>query len=142
MATFTQTLEQLTDVISAECKSLRVLTNTKTGDLTTLTTTSKANLVAAVNELKVMILATTSVDDLSAPNSTKTWSSSKIVSEINDATTRILGGTNLAATLDSIQELAAAINNDPHFSTNLQATLTAIGDPSLDYVASFTTGLL
>lgn len=142
MTTFTQTFEQLTDAIAAECKSLRTLSNTNTGDLTGLTTTAKTNLVSAVNELKVMILATTSVDDLSAPNASKTWSSAKIVSEIDAATTRILGGTNLSTALDSIQELATAIGNDPNFATNLQATIAAIGDPSVDFVGSFTTGLL
>ena len=55
MATLAQRIIDLTTRVSTECKSLRTLLNDGAADLSSLTTTNKTNLVAALNELKGLI---------------------------------------------------------------------------------------
>ena len=75
------------------------------GDLSALSTTDKTNLVGAINELFQSIR--------SATNETSTLSAKKIFELVNqaktDAKSEILGG-NVAAELDTIKELADALN--------------------------------
>lgn len=86
------------------------------GDLSVLSTTDKANLVGAINELYQSIRSlsgsTAGIND-SATNETSTLSARKILELVNqaktDAKSEILGG-NVAAELDTIKELADALN--------------------------------
>lgn len=86
------------------------------GNLTTLSTTEKTNLVGAINELFQSISSLSGnaagIND-SATNETSTLSAKKILELVNqaktDAKSEILGG-NVAAELDTIKELADALN--------------------------------
>ncbi len=85
------------------------LLNTRIGDLSTLSTTQKASVVAAMNELKGLIDnvdLSALIDDAASATGT-TWSSSKIAAEIAAATAAILGGADTDD--DTLGELAAQI---------------------------------
>lgn len=86
------------------------------GNLTTLSTTEKTNLVGAINELFQSVRSLSGnaagIND-SATNETSTLSAKKILELVDkaktDAKSEILGG-NVAAELDTIKELADALN--------------------------------
>lgn len=140
----------------------------RTGHLTSLTTTDKSNLVAAINELKAAILTAVAIDDGSV-TTTSTYSSSKIVAVLNALKADILGGADPA--FDTLIELQQAIQNDQTGIAALTAaidnrvrfdaaqTLTApqqnqarlnigavattdIGDTNTDFVAIFNAALV
>lgn len=100
----------------------------KQGDLTSLTTTAKSSLVAALNELKAAIdtlaaqPAGAQIDD-GVTVTDKTWSSSHIQTQIASAISALVDSS--PATLDTLNELAAALGNDPNFATTIS---TAIGN--------------
>ena len=89
----------------------------KIGDLGTLTTTQKASLVGALNELKTGIDAAVKIDDAKTQAGT-TWSSTKINSAINAAISALVSGAPEA--LDTIKEVADAINTNKNAITALQ----------------------
>lgn len=89
----------------------------KIGDLGTLTTTQKASLVGALNELKTGIDAAVKIDDAKTQAGT-TWSSTKINSAINAAISALVSGAPEA--LDTIKEVADAINTNKDAITALQ----------------------
>lgn len=86
------------------------------GDLSTLSTTDKKNIVGAINELFQSIRSLSGsaagIND-SATNEISTLSAKKILELVNQAKTEakseILGG-NVAAELDTVKELADALN--------------------------------
>ena len=168
--TLEQRLIALAQVIGADIKAL----NLAQGSLSTLATTTKASLVAAVNELKTAVDAASgsgvSIDDGAGDGATGvTWSADKIFDAIEAAKTAVKNDltAGAAAALDTLSELAAALNNDPAFAATIAAeianrvrydaaqTLTAaqqtqaranigaqsaaaIGDPDRDLVADYT----
>ncbi len=168
--TLEQRLIALAQVIGADIKAL----NLAQGSLSTLATTAKASLVAAVNELKTAVDAASgsgvSIDDGAGDGATGvTWSADKIFDAIEAAKTAVKNDltAGAAAALDTLSELAAALNNDPAFAATIAAeianrvrfdaaqTLTApqqaqaranigaqsaaaIGDPDRDLVADYT----
>lgn len=95
------------------------------GTLTSLNTTTKTSLVAAINELLVLIgSAGASIDDAAGNGNTGvTWSADKIFDSIEAAKAavknEILGGAGAA--LDTLNELATALGNDPSFATTIAA---------------------
>lgn len=89
----------------------------KIGDLGTLTTTQRASLVGALNELKTGIDAAVKIDDAKTQAGT-TWSSTKINSAINAAISALVSGAPEA--LDTIKEVADAINTNKDAITALQ----------------------
>ena len=117
--------------VGADVKNNRI----SIGDLTTLTTTQKANLVSALNELKGevstlqgQIVSSSNINDAGAPTSTtETYSISKILDSINTSIVAvkadILGSA--PAALDTLQELAEALSSNPSFATDIA---TAIGN--------------
>lgn len=125
----------------------------KIGDLGALTTTQKASLVGALNELKTGIDAAVKIDDAKTQAGT-TWSSTKINSAINAAISALVSGAPEA--LDTIKEVADAINTNKDAITALQqlaATAktvaekangdlttfkTNIGDTTVDFAAVYT----
>lgn len=140
----------------------------RTGVLTSLTTTDKTSLVAAINELKSAILSTVTIDD-AAVTTTSTYSSSKIVSALDALKADILGGAGPA--FDTLLELQNALLTDQSGIAALTAsidkrvrfdaaqTLTVpeqtqalsniggvaasdIGNTSIDYVAVFNAALI
>lgn len=109
--TLSAQISALATQIGSDIKTL----NTNQGDLSALTTTQKASLVLAINELKAELgtIDSNLIDD-SAPSSTKTYSSNKIVSEIQtkcqEVKDALLGGAGDA--YDTLQELATLISTN------------------------------
>jgi chromosome segregation ATPase len=116
MATQETRLRDLATRIATEAKALRTLINGNAADLSALQTTAKTTLVAALNELKASISALGS-------GSSATWSSQKISDQITAAIAAITN--NAPAALDTLKELADAINDDAAFSA---AVTTALGN--------------
>ena len=144
------------------------------GSLSALGTTTKTSLVAAINELKTAldnaVTGGVTIDDAAGDGATGvTWSADKIVDAVEVAKTAVKNDltAGAAAALDTLSELAAALNNDPAFAATIAAeianrvrfdaaqTLTqpqmaqaranigaqsaaAIGDPDHDFVADYT----
>ncbi len=113
----------LAQAIGADMKAARL----SMGDLTSLNTTAKTSLVAAINELLTLIGSAGAVIDDNAGNgaTSVTWSADKIYDSIAAAKAavkdEILGGAGEA--LDTLQELAAALGNDPNFATTIATGL-------------------
>lgn len=151
--------------VATECKALRTLINGNAGDLSSLTTTAKGNLVLAVNELKASITAigTPATINDAATNTSQTWSSTKINTAISSALNAAIAGA--PAALDTLAELAAAIGNDASYAATVTTalgnrvrydaaqTLTTpqqlqactnigVGDPETNFVTTFNAGLV
>lgn len=111
----------LASAIGADIKTLR----SNDGDLTTLTTTAKTSLVAALNELKASLdsIDTSAVINDAAASLTTTYSSTKISADIADAVAALVDGAPTA--LDTLNELATALGNDANFATSIADALGA-----------------
>lgn len=109
---FNQTITEFAEFVGMKDKEIAKLI----GNLQTLSTTEKTSIVGAINELKQTLNSLSSnaagIND-SATNETSTLSAKKIIELVNQAKTEakseILGG-NVAAELDTIKELAEALN--------------------------------
>lgn len=109
---FYQTLTTFAEFVGEKDKEITKLI----GNLTTLSTTEKTDLVGAINELFQSIRSLSGsaagIND-SATNETSTLSAKKILELVDkaktDAKSEILGG-NVAAELDTIKELADVLN--------------------------------
>ncbi len=148
--------------IGADIKDLR----TKQGDLTALSTTAKGSLVAAINELYTLLGSSGAViDDNAGDGATSvTWSADKIFDSIAAASAALKNELidGAGAALDTLNELADALNNDPNFAATIASeianrvrydaaqTLTTaqqlqactnigVGNPERDFVADYTT---
>ena len=123
MATLETNLSNLSTRIATQMKLLNTMLNGNVGVLTALTTTDKANLVAAVNEVKAAITAigTPATINDGVTNGTNTWSSTKITTQITAALNGVLSGA--PAALDTLAELAAAISNDANFAASMTTAL-------------------
>lgn len=163
-------IQALAQRLATEDKANKTLINGNAADLSALTTTTKTNLVAALNELKAAITAIVpgaAINDAAAAGTT-TYSSNKINAAITAAISSLTNGA--PAALDQLNELAAALGNDANYAATVTAalanrlrvdavqTLTApqkaqgqanldvysiaqIGDPATDFVATFNAGL-
>lgn len=113
----------LAQAIGADVKALKA----SDGDLTALSTTAKGNLVAAINELFTMASsAGATIDDNAGVGATAVaWSADKIVSEIaiarQGAKDDVVNGAGAA--LDTLKELADALDNDPNFAATIASDL-------------------
>jgi hypothetical protein len=140
MATLAQRLQDLAVQLGTDHKLLKTMINGNAADLSALATTAKNNLVAALNEVRQMALDAAAeggveIND-AATNSTDAWSSQKIVDTINAAINGL--ATGAPAALNSIDELAAALQDDANVITNL---LTAMGNRvRVDAAQTFTSG--
>ncbi|PAT39905.1 hypothetical protein AAHN93_14705 [Vandammella animalimorsus] len=156
----------LAQAIGADIKGLTL----KQGDLSALPTTAKASLVAALTELHTAMQqlsasagAGAQIDDsASAGVMDKTWSANKLVAAIDEAKLAVKNElTNGAgAALDTLNELATALNNDANFAQTIAADIAnrarydqaqvlsqeqqkqvcaniGVGDPTHDYVADY-----
>lgn len=132
MSLITQ-INDLVTQIGTEFKNDR----TKIGDLSSLSTTAKSSLVAALNELSSSIAGGggASINDASA-TTTSVYSSQKVTDLITAATTAILGGAPTA--LDTLKELADALGDDASYAATIT---TALGNRlQFDAVQTLTTG--
>lgn len=178
----------------AEDKALRTLINGNLANLSALTTTDKTNLVNAINELVAatpdLSLALLKANNLSdivdaaiARTNLDIRSTAEITSEITAAIATItlasLNGLtqtevdariqlvvdSAPAALDTLNELAAALGDDPNFAATLTTQMSkkvdvsiaqtftvaeqlqgcqniGIGDPETDYVSIFEAALI
>jgi len=165
MSTLATRIADLATRLATECKSIRTLVNGNAADLSSLTTTQKTSLVAAINELKTAIDnsgSSITISD-STSSTTEVWSSSKVSSAIAQAKSDLVNGAGAA--LDTLSEFAAALGNDASFASTVTTalgyrlrfdaaqTLTTgqktqvcanigIGDPDTDFVTTFNSGLV
>jgi hypothetical protein len=147
---FATNIQNLATRIGTEFKTIRTLiSGSGTGDVSNLNTTAD-NLVAAINEVKLTADSAAgggvAIND-SATNTEDTWSSSKIDTEITSAVNGILDGA--PAALDTLNELAAAINDDASYASTITSQLgnkansadvytrAQLGDPTTNYVTTF-----
>ena len=164
MSTLQVRITDLATRVATECKSLRTLINSNASDLSSLTTTQKSSLVGAINELKSALNSVSSVTiNDTATNTTVVWSASKVAQEIQNAKDALINGASTA--LDTLNELATALNNDPNFATTITTQLSnrlrfdsaqvltaaqqtqactnlGIGEPDTNFVTTFNTGLI
>lgn len=149
----------LAQAIGADIKVLRQ----DRGDLSSLGTTAKGNLVAAINELHSTLSGV--IDDTKGDGDTGfTWSADKIHDTIEAAKQAVkddlIGGAGAA--LDTFKELQDAINADATFAQTMATSLSkkvsfdvaqiltvaekaqacaniGIGDPDHNFVTDYTT---
>lgn len=120
-----------TDLLAAraatEDKALRTLINANQSDLSALTTTEKASIVGAVNEVNAA-LGNLSVINDAGTGTNDIWSASKISAELTAQLDGLVSGA--PGTLDTITEIATALQDNPDVITALQnqqaANATAI----------------
>lgn len=109
----------LAQAIGTDIKAL----NTSQGVLSSLSTTAKTSLVAAINELFALVgSAGAQIDDLAGNGATTvTWSADKIYDSIEAAKTAVTNSlvNGAGAALDTLNELAAALGNDPSFAATI-----------------------
>lgn len=110
------------------------------GVLGDLPTTDKTNLVNSLVELKTIIddnydAIGELIDDGTISSST-TWSSNKISNEISDAIIELIDGA--PGSLDTLKELAAALQDDPAIINSIVAALAK--RVRVDAVQAFTSG--
>ena len=108
----------LAQAVGSDIKAL----TTNQGTLSGLSTTAKSNIVAAINELHSTISSSVQINDTATNGATTvTWSADKIFDEIAAAKTAVTNSlTNgAAAALDTLNELATALGNDPSFAANI-----------------------
>lgn len=145
MATLEQRLSAVIQAIGADIKILK----TAKGDLTALSTTTKGNLVEALNE--IFTLANTKA------------SSTDITSAINTLKTEIMG-TGVPEALNTLKEIATYIQSDETLGVSLSTAITkrvrfddvqtlttpeklqactniGVGNPDVDLVAVFNASL-
>lgn len=152
----------LAQAIGADIKAL----TTKQGDLTSLATTAKDNLVAAINEIYGLLGSIGAIiDDGAGDGDTSvTWSADKIHDSIEAATTALRNSlvNGAGAALDTFKELQDAIGNDPSFAATLATQMSkrvrvdaaqtfttaeklqgcnnlGIGDPEHDFLGDYAT---
>lgn len=118
--TLNQQIQNLATQVGTDVKTLIA----NQGNLSALTTTQKASLVLAINELNAALaqIDKNLIDDAQTI-ATKTWSSNKIVSEItakcNEVKSALLGGAGDA--YDTLKELADLIEDNKELIESLQA---------------------
>lgn len=121
-------VQDLATRVATELKALRTLINGNAADLSSLTTTSKGNLVLAVNEVKALADSAAgggvAIND-AAPSLTTTYSSTKIEDYSDTAASTAVAAVIDAspAALDTLNELAAALGDDPNFATTMTTAL-------------------
>ena len=106
---------KLATLIDSIISSINNLNN-YIGDLGTLPTTDKTSLVNSLIELKGTIDDKAVINDASVTLS-ETWSSDKIVDEISQGILDLIDGA--PAVLDTLKELATALQNNPDVITDL-----------------------
>lgn len=158
--TLNERIVELAKAIGADVKALK----SAQGDLTALTTTQKANLVAAINELKSSIAgAGAKINDADASTSS-VYSSQKVNDLIIAAQAAVkdelVDGAGEA--LDTLKELSTALGDNPNFATEIASGMAkrvrvdaaqtfttqeklqgcnnlGIGNPDYNFVTDYTT---
>ena len=104
----------LAEAVGADVKALTL----KIGDLSQLTTTTKSNLVDAINEAATSGSSGATIDDDAGLGDTDvTWSADKTVTAIQSAVDALVDGA--PAALDTLNKLAAALGNDENLAQTM-----------------------
>lgn len=116
-------LQNLATALGADVKAVRQWINGNLADLSTLTTTTKASLVAAINEVDSAVDALSSAEggatiNDAAASTTQVWSSQKTTTEISTAVSALVDSA--PATMDTLNEISAALQDDPNVITAIQ----------------------
>ena len=142
-------ISNLAQSMAAALKATRVLMNGNAADNSALNTTAKVSLLAAINEVFSLAQAAASsggavIDDATARSTTvyssskvvsqiaaliadaatasgSTWSSTKITSYVTSQINTIVGAA--PTSLDTLKELADALNDDASFSATVTNAL-------------------
>lgn len=150
----------LAQAIGADIKALK----SADGNLSSLSTTAKGNLVAAINEIYTLVgSGGVTINDASTVSTTQTWSASKstaaIAAAISTLQNSLVNGAGSA--LDTLKELETALGGDANFAATVATalgnrvrydavqTLTApqqlqactnigVGDPTHNFVTDYT----
>lgn len=131
MAAMSVRVNDLANAAGGQLKALRTLINGNLADLSTLNTTAKNNLVAAINEIDAELQAIAAsggatINDSATASTTQTYSITKIVTYVSDAIASakddILGGAGEA--YDTLQELKLLLDST---DGDLSALTIAIG---------------
>ncbi|WP_374274418.1 hypothetical protein [Brevundimonas sp.] len=131
MATLVTRIQDLATRIATENKSLRTLLNGNLADLSSLSTTAKTSLVAALNESVARIQTLENeaalINDAADASLDETWSITRIGTRINEATAAvkadILGGAGAA--YDTLAELKALLDETDGDLTSITTALGA-----------------
>lgn len=124
-------IDDLATATGGQLKALRTLINGNLADLSSLNTTNKASLLAALNEIhdeldSIAASAGATINDASNASTTQTYSITKILNTITDmiadAKSEILGGAGAA--YDTLAELKALLDET---DGDLGAITTALG---------------
>lgn len=121
-----QNLVNIANAIGADVKALR----TADGNLASLSTTAKTNLVAAINEVYGLVAAASGgseiLDTATDGDVTHTWSANKIFDELNAAISSLRNElrAGAGAALDTFAEVAAQLAADESAAS---ALATAVG---------------
>jgi len=109
-------------------KSIKQLVNGNAADLSALATTANANLVVAINEVKAQAAgaanaaaSSVTINDTLTNSTTQTYSVSKINATVQAAVAGLVNGSPGA--LDTLQELASALGNDPNYAASVTTAL-------------------
>lgn len=124
--------------IATEVKALRTLLNGNAADLSSLNTTAKNNLVAALNEVNTAVSSAATINDSAASTST-VYSSTKVDTQISTAVAALIDSAPTA--LDTLNELAAALGDDADFATTVTNSLAGKADSVHSHAISDVTNL-
>lgn len=161
MATRAERIKAVVQAIGADMKALKIAI----GDLTSLTTTNKTNLVASINELVALMgqPAGAQIDDMAGDGDTNVvWSADKVFDVIEAAKIAVKDDLTdgAGAALDTLKELATALGDNPNFAADIATALAkrvrvdaaqvfttlekkqgcenlGIGDPDYDFVTDY-----
>lgn len=131
MASMSVRVNDLANATGGQLKALRTLINGNLADLSTLSTTAKGSLIAAINEIdaelqSIAAAGGATINDSATSSTTQTYSITKIINYVSDAISaakdEILGGAGEA--YDTLQELKALLDST---DGDLSALTIAIG---------------
>ena len=160
-------VNQISDVVTQIGTEIKT-TRSQVGDLASLATTAKSSLVAAINEVEASVSGAGATINDGATSTSSVWSSQHTSDQITTAVSGVLNGA--PAALDTLKELADAINDDASFAATVTTALanrlqfdaaqvltapqkaqgqtnldvygkSDIGDPTTDFVAVLTAAL-
>lgn len=141
--------------VGTEFKAIRTLIGgSGTADISGLTTTDKSSLVAAINETKAgnassppdastttkgIIEIATLAEVTTGTDTARAVTPQGLKQEIDAAKAAIIGGAPGA--LDTLDELAAALNDDANFAATIASFIADVGSTSTNFVTTFETAL-
>ena len=113
-------IRDLATRIATEINTIR----TERGSLASLTTTEKASIVGAINELKTAVDAASgaTIND-SGTGTSDAWSADKIATEITNAINGVVNGAGAA--YDTLSELATALTDN---DSDISGILTSLSN--------------